>query len=105
MPSGSYFGHVVPPPRSSMEAYLLLEVAQSEKVISRMRKDLACKIVHCNTITLQLNQQVIGIRERLYSCTAPLVSCMERTESVDPTRGLTQGCVDDLAGIQVVALT
>ena len=39
-----------------MEAYLLLEVARSEKVISRMRKDLACEIVHRNTITLQLNR-------------------------------------------------
>ena len=38
-----------------MEAYLLLEVAWSEKVISRMQKDLACEIVHHNTITLQLN--------------------------------------------------
>ena len=38
-----------------MEAYLLLEVAQSKKAISHMRTDLACEIVHCNTITLQLN--------------------------------------------------
>ena len=39
-----------------MEAYLLLKVAQSEKTISHMQKDLACKIIHHNTITLQLNQ-------------------------------------------------
>ena len=49
--------------------------------------------------------EVVGIQERLYSHTAPLVSCMERSESIDLTWGLTQGCVNDLAGIQVVALT
>ena len=49
--------------------------------------------------------EVISIWERLYSRTAPLVSHMERSESVNPTQGLTQGCVDDLVGIQVVALT
>ena len=42
-----------------MEAYLLLESARSDRVISRMCEDLAHKIVHCNIIILQLNQLVL----------------------------------------------
>jgi uncharacterized glyoxalase superfamily metalloenzyme YdcJ len=55
----SHLGYIVPPPHSSMEAYLYLEAARSERVISRMRKDLAHKIVHCNVIALQLKQLVL----------------------------------------------
>jgi hypothetical protein len=54
--SGSHLGFVIPPPHSSTEAYLLLEAAQSDSTISRMRKDLAHEIIHRNTITLQLNR-------------------------------------------------
>ena len=42
-----------------MEAYLLLESAQSDRVISRMREDLVHKIVHCNIIVLQLNWLIL----------------------------------------------
>ena len=42
-----------------MEAYLLLESAQSDRVISRMHEDLAHKIVHRNIIVLQLNRLVL----------------------------------------------
>ena len=54
--SSSHLGFVVPPPRSSTEAYLLLEAAWSDSVISCMRKDLIYEIIHQNTITLQLNR-------------------------------------------------
>ncbi|KAI5990600.1 hypothetical protein EDD15DRAFT_2369661 [Pisolithus albus] len=54
--SKSYVCHVIPPPCSSMEAYPLLEAAQSDRQISLMRKDLAYEIVHRNTIALQLNR-------------------------------------------------
>ncbi|KAI5996642.1 hypothetical protein EDC04DRAFT_2979373 [Pisolithus marmoratus] len=46
---------IIPPPCDSMEAYLLLEVARSDRQISLKWKDLAYEIVHHNTITLQLN--------------------------------------------------
>jgi hypothetical protein len=55
----SHLGYIVSPPRSSMEAYLRLEAARSERVISRMCKDLAHEIVHHNVIALQLNQLVL----------------------------------------------
>ena len=42
-----------------MEAYLLLEAAQSDHQISLMRKDLAYEIVHRNTIALQLNHIIL----------------------------------------------
>jgi hypothetical protein len=42
-----------------MEAYLLLEAARSDQAISRIQKDLACEIIHRNTITLQLNRIVL----------------------------------------------
>ena len=45
----------IPPPCNSMEAYLLLEAAQSDHQICLMCKDLACEVIHCNTIALQLN--------------------------------------------------
>ena len=51
--------YVVPPPCSSMEAYLLLESARSNRVISCMCEDLAHKIVHHNIIVLQLNQLIL----------------------------------------------
>ncbi|KAF8545833.1 hypothetical protein OG21DRAFT_1491870 [Imleria badia] len=57
--SGSYLGYIVPSPRSSTEAYLLLEAAQSGRAISHMRKDLAYEIIHRNSITLQLNQLLL----------------------------------------------
>ncbi|KAI5985783.1 hypothetical protein EDD15DRAFT_2373878 [Pisolithus albus] len=49
----------VPPPCDSMEAYLLLEVARSDRQISLKQKDLAYEIVHCNTVALQLNRIVL----------------------------------------------
>ncbi|KAN0074460.1 hypothetical protein V8E55_011872 [Tylopilus felleus] len=52
---GSYLGYIVPPPCSSMEAYLLLEAAQSDRAILHMQKDLTYEIIHRNSITLQLN--------------------------------------------------
>ena len=42
-----------------MEAYLLLESARSDQVISHMREDLAHEIVHRNIIVLQLNWLVL----------------------------------------------
>lgn len=42
-----------------MEAYLLLEAAQSDCQISCMRKDLAHEVIHRNTIALQLNQLLL----------------------------------------------
>ena len=42
-----------------MEAYLLLEAAQSDRQISLMRKKLAYEIIHRNTIALQLNRIVL----------------------------------------------
>ena len=47
-----------------MEAYLLLEVAQSNRQISLMRKDLTYEIVHHNTIALQLNRIMLERMER-----------------------------------------
>ncbi|KAI6010486.1 hypothetical protein PISMIDRAFT_11318 [Pisolithus microcarpus 441] len=61
--SKSYICHVVPPPCSSMEAYLLLETAWSDHQISLMRKDLAYEIVHHNTIALQLNCIMLEMAE------------------------------------------
>ncbi|KAI6035964.1 hypothetical protein BKA83DRAFT_4119919 [Pisolithus microcarpus] len=46
------------------EAYLLLEVTRSDCQISLKQKDLAYEIVHCNTITLQLNCIVLEWAER-----------------------------------------
>ncbi|KAI5983253.1 hypothetical protein EDD15DRAFT_2202242 [Pisolithus albus] len=54
----------VPPPCDSMEAYLLLEVARSDRQISLKRKDLAYEIVHHNTVALQLNRIVLERAER-----------------------------------------
>ena len=51
--------YVIPPSHTSMEAYLLLESAWSDQVISRMCEDLTHEIVHHNTIILQLNQLVL----------------------------------------------
>ena len=56
--------HLVPSPCSSMEAYLLLEVARSDHQISLIQKDLAHEIVHCNTITLQLNRILLEQAEK-----------------------------------------
>ena len=49
----------ITPPRSSQEAYLLLEAARSDCLISVLQKDLAFELVHCNVITLQLNRTVL----------------------------------------------
>ena len=51
----SYLQYVVPTPYNSMEAYLLLEAARSDRQISCMQMDLAVKIIHRNTIALQFN--------------------------------------------------
>ena len=51
--------YIIPPPHSSMEAYLLLESARSDRVISHMREDLVHEIVHHNIIVLQLNRLVL----------------------------------------------
>jgi len=61
---GSYMCHLVPPPCSSMEAYLLLEVARSNRQISLMQKDLTYEIVHHNAVALQLNHIVLERVER-----------------------------------------
>ena len=45
---------MIPPPCNSMEAYLLLEAARSDRQICLMCKDLACEVIHCNTIALQV---------------------------------------------------
>ena len=42
-----------------MEAYLLLEAAQSDRQISCMQMDLAVEIIHHNTIALQFNRLVL----------------------------------------------
>ncbi|KAI6001900.1 hypothetical protein EDD15DRAFT_2361262 [Pisolithus albus] len=55
---------IVPPPCNSMEAYLLLEVARSDRQISLKRKDLAYEIVHRNTVALQLNRIFLERAER-----------------------------------------
>ncbi|KIK17990.1 hypothetical protein PISMIDRAFT_110360, partial [Pisolithus microcarpus 441] len=55
---------IVPPPCSSMEAYLLLEVTRSDCQILLKQKDLAYEIIHCNTIALQLNCIVLEWAER-----------------------------------------
>lgn len=42
-------------PKNSQEAYLLLKAASSDHIISSLKKELALEMIHCNTITLQLN--------------------------------------------------
>jgi len=56
--------HLVPSPCSSMEAYLLLEAARSDRQISPIQKDLAHEIIHHNTITLQLNHILLEQAEK-----------------------------------------
>ncbi|KIK24166.1 hypothetical protein PISMIDRAFT_99034 [Pisolithus microcarpus 441] len=57
---------IIPPPCNSMEAYLLLEVAQSDHQISLKWKDLTYEIVDCSLqyITLQLNHIFLEWVER-----------------------------------------
>ena len=56
MDQSSDLHHIIPSPESSLEAYLLLEVARSNRQISLIRSNLAYAIVHRNSITLQLNR-------------------------------------------------
>ncbi|KAF8547255.1 hypothetical protein OG21DRAFT_1490388 [Imleria badia] len=53
--SDLYVHCAIPSLRSSMEAYLQLEVARCDQQISLKRKELAHEILHRNCITLQLN--------------------------------------------------
>ncbi|KAG6370273.1 hypothetical protein JVT61DRAFT_12222 [Boletus reticuloceps] len=48
--------HHTTSPKNNQEAYLLLEAAHSDRVISSLKKDLAFKMIHRNILTLQLNR-------------------------------------------------
>ncbi|KAF8552932.1 hypothetical protein OG21DRAFT_1485773 [Imleria badia] len=52
-------GYIVPSPRSSREAYLLLETAQADRHILLARNSLAHHIIHRNMLVLQYNWMVL----------------------------------------------
>ena len=57
---------MVPPPKNSAEAYLLLEAACADRQIWLMWKNLSLQIIHRNTLTLQYNRLVLeGVQEDL----------------------------------------
>ncbi|KIM61925.1 hypothetical protein SCLCIDRAFT_120639, partial [Scleroderma citrinum Foug A] len=51
--------HVVPPPSSTIEAYLLLETAHADRQVWVTRQALAHQIIHRNTLTLQYNRLML----------------------------------------------
>ncbi|KIJ11766.1 hypothetical protein PAXINDRAFT_101542 [Paxillus involutus ATCC 200175] len=51
--------HVIPPPSSTVEAYLLLEAARADRQVCLTRKTLALQIIHRNTLTLQYNRLLL----------------------------------------------
>ena len=59
-----------------MEAYLLLEAAQSDRQISLMWKDLTYEIMHRNTIALQFNWIMLEQAERDLHAADELVGCV-----------------------------
>jgi hypothetical protein len=51
--------HIVPVPRSTQEAYLLLEAAHADRGIILARNSLTRQIIHHNTLVLQYNRMVL----------------------------------------------
>ena len=51
--------HVVPPPSSTAEAYLLLETARADRQVWLTRQNLVHQIIHRNTLTLQYNRLML----------------------------------------------
>ncbi|KIM53386.1 hypothetical protein SCLCIDRAFT_11597 [Scleroderma citrinum Foug A] len=59
VPLEDTFLHVVPPPTSTAEAYLLLKTARANRQVWLTRQNLVHQIVHRNTLTLQYNHLML----------------------------------------------